>query len=214
MLFSPSILTCDFARLADEVAHIERAGADRLHLDVMDGVFVPNLTFGPPVIRRLKPLCSLPFDTHLMLQFPARLIDDFIEAGSDILTFHLESEAPVQELLGYIRSKGKKAGLSLKPGTPLDMLIPYLPFVDQVLIMTVEPGFGGQAFRQDLLAKVSAVRQEIDRAGLSVTLEVDGGVNRENGQQVAEAGADAAVVGNAFFSAPDPAGLAAYFKNL
>ena len=214
MLLSPSILSCDFARLTDAVARVECSGADELHLDVMDGVFVPNLTFGAPVIRCLRPLTPLFFDTHLMLQHPERLVDDFIAAGADCLTFHLESDAPVEDLIAHIHQSGKQAGLSLNPDTPLDALMPYLPLVDRVLVMTVQPGFGGQVFQDHVLEKTAALRKEIDRRHLSAIIEVDGGVHRQNAARLVDAGVDMAVMGSAFFADSGPAGLTNLFHSL
>ena len=214
MLVSPSILTCDFSRLNNAVAAVSAASADYLHLDVMDGIFVPNLTFGAPVIRSLRALTDLPFDTHLMMQHPERLIDDFIDAGSDIVTIHMEADRHSADLLPHLRNRGKKAGLSMKQGTPAAAVFLYLPLLDQVLVMTVEPGFGGQAFRADMFPKIEELRQEIDRQNLSVAIEVDGGVNRQNAADLAAVGVDAVVIGSAFFADQDPAELTAFLHSL
>lgn len=207
MKVAPSILTCDYAHLDREMAFVESSGADMVHLDVMDGVFVPNLSFGPPVIARLRSLTTLPFDVHLMMQYPHRLIDAFADAGADLINFHLESDAPIGDTLDAIRSKGKKTALTLKPATPAEAVFPYLDRLDMVLVMTVEPGFGGQAFMEDMLPKITAIRTEIRRRGLDVRIEVDGGIGEATAPLASAAGADVAVVGSAFFASPDPAAL-------
>ncbi|MBP3388383.1 MAG: ribulose-phosphate 3-epimerase [Clostridia bacterium] len=209
MKLSPSILTCDFAHLEQELRFVEESGADMVHLDVMDGVFVPNLTFGPPVIARMRPLTDLPFDVHLMMEYPHRLIDAFAKAGADLINIHLECASPIDETLAHIRSLGKKCALTLKPGTPAEAAFPYLDRLDMVLVMTVEPGFGGQSFMADMLPKIAALRREAERIGHPLDIEVDGGIAEKTAPLVAEAGANVAVVGSALFNATDPKALAA-----
>ena len=207
MQVSPSILTCDFAHLADEIAFVERSGADMVHLDVMDGVFVPNLSFGPPVIERIRPLTSMTLDVHLMMQYPARLTPAFPKACADIINIHAECASPLGDTLEEIRKLGKKAALTLKPATPAEAAFPWLDKLAMVLVMTVEPGFGGQKFMADMLPKIAALRSECRRRGLDTAIEVDGGINADTARLVAEAGATVAVVGSALFTSADAPGL-------
>ena len=214
MKVSPSILTCDFAHAADEVRFVADSGADMVHLDVMDGVFVPNLSFGPPVIAALRPHTALFFDVHLMMTQPRRLIPAFAKAGADLINIHLECDDPIRETLEDIRALGKQAAVTLKPATPAEEAFPYLDLVDMVLVMTVEPGFGGQSFMEDMMPKVTALRQEIDRRGLSVSIQVDGGIGAATAPIAAAAGADVAVMGSAVFNAADPRALVAAVQAL
>ena len=207
MKVSPSIRTCDFGHAAEAVALAQYCGADMLHLDVMDGLFVPNLSMGPPVIGSLRNYSSLFFDVHLMMQHPRRLLAAFAEAGADSINIHLECADPIAETLADIRALGKKTAITLKPATPAEAAFPYLELVDMVLVMTVEPGFGGQAFMADMLPKISALREEITRRGLNVDIEVDGGINAETARLTAEAGATVAVMGSALLGAADPTAL-------
>ena len=214
MKVSPSILTCDFAHAADEVRFVADSGADMVHLDVMDGVFVPNLSFGPPVIAALRPHTDLFFDVHLMMTQPRRLIPAFAKAGADLINIHLECDDPIRETLEDIRALGKQAAVTLKPATPAEEAFPYLDLVDMVLVMTVEPGFGGQSFMEDMMPKVTALRQEIDRRGLSVSIQVDGGIGAATAPIAAAAGANVAVMGSAVFNAADPRALVAAVQAL
>ncbi len=214
MKVSPSILTCNFGYAADEVKFVENSGADMLHLDVMDGLFVPNLSLGPPVIASLRPYTSLFFDVHLMMQHPRRLLPAFAKAGADSINIHVECADPIAETLADIHTLGKKAAITLKPATPAEAAFPYLEMVDMVLVMTVEPGFGGQAFMTDMLAKITALREEITRRGLTVDIEVDGGINADTAHLVAKAGASVAVIGSALFNADSPSALVAAVQSL
>lgn len=208
MLVSPSILTCDYAHFADEIDFVKQTGADMLHLDVMDGIFVPNLSFGPPVIAAIRPHSDMFFDVHLMMQHPDRLIEAFAKAGADMLNIHVECDSPIEETLRKIRSLGKKAAITIKPGTPASAVFPYLPLVDMVLVMTVEPGFGGQSFMENMLPKVAALKTEAARIGKTdLMVQIDGGVNATTAPIAAAAGVDNVVVGSALFNAADPSGL-------
>ncbi len=207
---APSILAADFARLGDEIAAVTEAGADLIHVDVMDGHFVPNITIGPDVIGALRSASSLPFDVHLMIAPVDCHIPAFAEAGADIVTVHPESGPHLHRALQLIRSLGKKAGVALNPGTPVEAIDNVMGDVDLVLVMTVNPGFGGQAFIESQLAKIEAVRKRIDASGRDIDLEVDGGINAETAGRAVAAGADLLVAGTATFTG----GASAYAANI
>ncbi|NMA24344.1 MAG: ribulose-phosphate 3-epimerase [Clostridiales bacterium] len=200
---APSILSADFARLGDEIRSIKEA--DYLHFDVMDGIFVPNISIGIPVLESVRKMTDMLLDVHLMITKPIRLVSSFIDAGADLIVLHAEADTPdnTAEALKTIRRRGKKAGLSLKPKTSADILLPFLESLDLVLVMTVEPGFGGQKFMADQLPKIAALRRKVDMLGLSCEIEVDGGINRKTAGLCIEAGADVLVAGSYIFSAPD-----------
>lgn len=197
-LVAPSILSADFANLASEVTRITKAGADWVHVDVMDGHFVPNLTIGAPVVKALKPVSRLPLDVHLMIETPEKYIEDFARAGADYLTIHVESSADVAGCLRRIRDLKVKPGITLRPATQVESIFPFLAMVDLVLVMTVNPGFGGQSFMHDQVNKISAIRQELKRIHHSALIEVDGGINDETAREVREA--DVLVAGNFVFT--------------
>jgi ribulose-phosphate 3-epimerase len=198
-LVAPSILSADFARLGEEVRALEAAGADWIHVDVMDGHFVPNLTIGPGVVKALRPHTALPFDVHLMISPVDPFLEAFAAAGADIITVHPEAGAHVHRTVQAIKALGKKAGVSLNPATPAKMLDYLIDEVDLVLVMSVNPGFGGQSFIPGQLRKIEAIRKLIDKSGRDIRLEVDGGIDRDTARQAAAAGADVLVAGTATF---------------
>jgi ribulose-phosphate 3-epimerase len=199
---APSILSADFSRLGEEIKAVEKAGADLIHVDVMDGHYVPNITIGPGVVSSLRKTTGLPFDVHLMIEDPDRYIDAFVDAGSNIITVHAEAVIHLHRTVHYIKGKGVKVGVSLNPSTPLACVEEILPDIDLLLIMTVNPGFGGQKFISGMLPKIRKARELAQTRGLKMAIEVDGGVTAENIGTLAEAGADIFVAGAAIFGSP------------
>ncbi|MCL2766285.1 MAG: ribulose-phosphate 3-epimerase [Peptococcaceae bacterium] len=200
---APSILSADFGALLEDVRQVEAGGAEYLHIDVMDGHFVPNITIGPLVVEALRPFCGMCFDVHLMIENPDRYINQFIKAGADLVTVHVEAAGHLHRTLSLIRENGAKAGVALNPATPTGSIEYVLPLVDLVLLMTVDPGFGGQAFIPEVLPKIKTVKEMVETQGLDIEIQVDGGVNIHTAAAVVQAGANVLVAGSAIFSNGD-----------
>ena len=200
---SPSILACDFTKLGEEIESIRLGGAEMAHLDVMDGIFVTNISFGLPVIESIRKSTSMFLDVHLMITKPERYIERFIDAGADLVTFHIEATDCPDKCIEMIKSKGKLAAISVKPNTPVEDIYPYLDRCDMILVMTVEPGYGGQALIPECLGKVKKLKAEIDKRGLAIDIQVDGGINEKNASDAKAAGANVLVAGSAVFKYED-----------
>ncbi len=203
VMIAPSILSADFTRLGEEIRKAEEAGADMIHIDVMDGHFVPNISVGQEVVRGLRKATGLPFDVHLMIEDPDRYLSDFVNAGADIITVHLEATPHLHRTVQWIKESGKKAGVSINPATPVWSLESILSEVDLVLVMSVNPGFGGQSFIPQSLDKIKTLKRIVRERGLDILIEVDGGVKIDNAREIADAGADILVMGSAFFNSED-----------
>lgn len=204
---APSLLSADFLRLAEELKATEDAGADMFHVDVMDGRFVPNITIGPFIVESIRKSSSIPLDVHLMIEEPERYVHDFISAGADYLTVHVETTRHLHRTVAMIKEKGIKAGVSLNPSTPIWSIEEVLPDMDMVLLMSVNPGFGGQRFIPQVMDKIKAMRSWVDERGCEILIEVDGGIKPDNAREVAQAGADILVMGSAFYNSGDYAAL-------
>lgn len=205
---APSILSADFARLGEQIDEVARAGADYIHIDVMDGHFVPNISIGASVVASIRPITNLPLDVHLMIEHPERFISEFVQAGADIITVHVETCPNLRRVIKTIKDLGVKAGVSLNPATLVSTVEEFLPYVDLVLVMTVNPGFGGQSFIPKTLPRIADMRKILNDRGLSAELEVDGGINADNAPSIVKAGAGVLVAGNSIFRAKEGIGRA------
>ncbi|MBD5543687.1 MAG: ribulose-phosphate 3-epimerase [Lachnospiraceae bacterium] len=214
LILAPSILSADFSRLGEQIQAVDQAGAGYIHIDVMDGLFVPSISFGMPVIQSIRPCTDRVFDVHLMIDKPYRYIEEFVKAGADIITFHVEACDCVKETIAQIRKYDKKAGISLNPATPISEIEPYLELVDLILVMSVNPGFGGQKYIEGSTEKIAQLRKLVDERKLDAVISVDGGIKKENVREVLEAGADVVVAGSAVFHGDVEENMGFFMKQL